>query len=64
VEKFSKISKEEQEKMISLNDEQLQNIRNMDARLRDEYILSEPKIDGGLRSNPAIAKVLSTWGGK
>lgn len=62
VDRISKISKEEQDKMVSLTEEQLAGIRNADTRARDEYIQTEPKIDGSLRNNPTVAKVLEGWG--
>lgn len=62
VDKFGLISQEEQENMVALTQDQLANIRTADARARDEYIQSEPKIDGSLRTNPTVAKVLSEWG--
>ena len=62
VEKFSKISPEEQDKLVALTEEQLTYLRNADARARDEYILTEPKIEGSLRNNPAVAKILQSWG--
>jgi phage-related tail protein len=62
VNKFNSISKEDQDKLVALTEEQLQSIRNADARARDEFIQTEPKIDGSLRNNPTVAKVLSTWG--
>lgn len=62
VEKFSAISKEEQDRMVSLTEDQLDSIRNADSRARDEYLYTEPKIDGSLRQNPTVEKVLSGWG--
>jgi hypothetical protein len=62
VEKFSKISAEEQDRLVSLTPEQLTALRNADARARDDYILTEPKIEGSLRNNPAVVKILQTWG--
>jgi hypothetical protein len=62
VEKFSKISPEEQDRLVALTEEQLTALRNADARARDEYILTEPKIDGSLRNNPTVAKILQSWG--
>ena len=62
VEKFNNISKEEQDKMVALSEEQLAAIRSADARARDEYLQTEPKIDGSLRNNPTVAKVLASWG--
>ena len=62
VEKFNNISKEDQDKMVSLTSEQLNAIRTADVRSRDEYLQTEPKIDGSLRNNPTVAKLLSSWG--
>jgi hypothetical protein len=62
VEKFSKISPEEQDRLVALTEEQLTALRNADARARDEYILTEHKIDGSLRNNPTVAKILQSWG--
>lgn len=62
VEKFSKISKEEQEKMVSLTEAQLEAIRNADTRVRDEFLQTEPKMEGTLRSNPVVTKILENWG--
>jgi DNA-directed RNA polymerase subunit H (RpoH/RPB5) len=35
VEKFSRISKEDQEKLVALTEDQLPSLRNNDARARD-----------------------------
>jgi len=45
-----------------LTEEQLNALRSSDVRLRDEFILTEPKIDGSLRLNPTVAKIISNWG--
>lgn len=62
VDKFSKISPEDQKKMVVCSADQLESIRASDVRLRDEYLTSEPKIDGSLRNNEVIGKILSRWG--
>ena len=62
VDKFNNISKEDQDKMVALTEDQLASIRNADARARDEFLQTEPKIDGSLRNNPTVQKVLSSWG--
>lgn len=62
VARFETLSKEEQEKLVALTEEQLTSVRNADARARDEFILAEPKIDGSLRQNPNVVKVLQSWG--
>lgn len=61
VDKFSKISPEEQDKMVSLTEAQLEAIRNADARARDEYLGAQPKVEGSLRANPVVAKILENW---
>jgi hypothetical protein len=62
VAKFDTLSKEDQIKLVALTEEQITSIRNQDVRTRDEYIHNEPKIDGSLRNNPTVAKVLQSWG--
>ena len=62
VDKFSKISPEDQRKMVKLTPEQLQSIRNSDERARDEFLANEPKIDGSLKTNQVVAKSLERWG--
>ena len=62
VEKFEKISPEEQNKMIKLTVEQLDGIRSSDARMRDEFLQNEPKIDGTLKNNEIVGKILERWG--
>lgn len=62
VDRFSKISPEEQSKMVSLTEQQISNLRSADARTRDEYVQGEPKIEGSLRQNPTVQTVLSAWG--
>jgi hypothetical protein len=62
VEKFNKISPEEQNKIVSLSEDQLHQIRANDARARDEFLNNQPKIDGSLRNNEIVGKILSRWG--
>lgn len=62
VEKFNKISPEEQSKIVSLSEDQMQQIRSNDARIRDEFLHNQPKIDGSLRNNPIVGKILNRWG--
>jgi len=62
VEEFSKLTKEQQNKLISLTPEQIQSIRNTDVRMRDEFLSAEPKIDGALKNHPTVVKILASWG--
>ena len=62
VDKFSKISPEDQKKMVKLTPEQIQTIRSADERARDEFLSNEPKIDGTLKNNPIVGKILERWG--
>ena len=62
VDKFSKISPEDQKKMVKLTGDQLESIRAADARARDEFLGNEPKIDGTLKNNQIVAKILERWG--
>jgi len=63
IEKYSNLSAEEQSKLISLSDHQLQAIKEGDKRARQEYLESEPKgIDSSLKAHETAKKILSTWG--
>lgn len=64
VKEFEGLSKEQQKKLLSLTEDQIQSIRNADARARDEFLTSEPKIEGALRANQTVAKILANWGKK
>ncbi|MDD2840655.1 MAG: hypothetical protein PHY80_06120 [Rickettsiales bacterium] len=45
-----------------MSEDQLSQIRSSDARVRDEYLGNQPKIDGSLRNNQIVGKILSRWG--
>jgi len=62
VDKFSAISPEDQKKLVTLTSDQIESIRASDARLRDEFLQNEPKIDGSLKTHENISKILSKWG--
>ena len=64
VNKFQKISPEEQNNMVSISNEQMEALRAADARVRDEFLNNEPKIDGSLKNNEIVGKILSEWGTK
>ena len=40
----------------------MNEIRVHDARLRDEFLNNQPKIDGSLRNNQIVGKILGRWG--
>lgn len=48
--------------MVSVNSHQIEEIRAADARARDEFLKTEPKIDGTLRNNEIVSRILSGWG--
>ena len=62
VDKFSKISPEDQKKMVKLSGDQIEALRVADQRARDEFLSNEPKIDGTLKNNQIVGKVLERWG--
>ena len=62
VEKFDKISPEEQNKLVKLTTDQLESIRAADSRARDEFLQNEPKIDGSLKNNEVVGRILESWG--
>lgn len=62
VDKFNAISPEDQRKLVTLTPEQIESIRLSDARIRDEFLQNEPKIDGTLKTHPNVSKILNKWG--
>lgn len=62
VDRFAAISPEDQKKLVVLTSDQLATIKATDAKLRDEFLQNEPKIDGTLKSHENVAKILSRWG--
>jgi len=50
--------------MVSISNEQMEALRAADARVRDEFLNNEPKIDGSLKNNEIVGKILSEWGTK
>lgn len=64
VDKFNAISPEDQKKLVTLTAEQIESIRATDARMRDEFLQNEPKIDGTLKNQEHISQILRKWGGR
>jgi len=63
VEKFTKLSAEEQKKLLSLTDSQLSTLKQMDKRAKEEYLHGEPKgLDASLKHNDVVKKILTNWG--
>lgn len=47
---------------MKLTAEQLTAIKSADERARDEFLANEPKIDGSLKNNEIVGKILERWG--
>jgi uncharacterized protein (DUF2225 family) len=61
IQRFEKMTPEEQQKLISLTEEQIQQLKNIDKRQKDEFLNNAPKVDGPLKENVVVAKVLENW---
>lgn len=61
IQKFEKMSPEEQTKLIALTEEQIQQLKNIDQRLKSEFLSNSPKLEGPLRANETVSKVLESW---
>ena len=48
--------------MVKLTGEQIEALRVADQRARDEFLSNEPKVDGSLKNNQVVAKILERWG--
>lgn len=62
VSQFGNISLEDQMGLAALSDQQMKRIKENDARRRDQFLEEHPKIDGSLKNNEIVKKILSKWG--
>jgi hypothetical protein len=61
--KYSNLSPEEQSKLISLSESQLQSLRDADKRAKAEYLETEPKgLDNALKAHEQVKKMFANWG--
>ena len=58
INRFDGMSAEDQRKLISLTEDQIEQLRIIDRRMKDEFLNNMPKLEGPLKANPAVAKVL------
>ena len=61
IQRFEKMTPAEQTQLISLTEEQIQQLKNIDKRIKDEFLNNAPKLEGPLKANQTIAKVLESW---
>lgn len=45
---------------MSLTDNQMRILKEEDVRVKNEFLNKEPAIDGGLKSNENVKRILST----
>lgn len=63
VQKIQSLSPEEQGKLVSLTEYQVQSIRDTDKKAKEDFLRTEPKgLDGGLKTNDSVKKILAGWG--
>jgi len=62
VESVKKMSADEQLKLVALTENQMRILKEEDVRVKNEYLNQQPTIDGGLKANENVKRILSTWG--
>jgi len=63
MERYTNLSEEEQSKLISLSEAQIQSLRDSDRKAKQDYLEGEPKgLDSALKAHEQVKKVLSAWG--
>lgn len=63
VARYTSLSQEEQSKLISLSEAQIQALRDSDKRARQEFLETEPKgLDSSLKAHEQVKKTLASWG--
>jgi hypothetical protein len=63
MERYTSLSEEEQSKLISLSEAQIQSLRDSDRKAKQDYLEGEPKgLDSSLKAHEHVKKVLASWG--
>jgi len=63
MDRYSNLSVEEQSKLISLSENQMQALRDSDRKAKHDYLEGEPKgLESSLKAHEHVKKLLSTWG--
>jgi len=61
--KYSDLPLEEQRKLVSLTEAQIQSLRDYDRKAKREFLETEPRgLDSALKSHEQARKILSSWG--
>ena len=61
IQRFEKMSPADQQKLTSLTEEQIEQLKNIDKRYKDEFLSNAPKVDGPLKANAVVSKALESW---
>jgi hypothetical protein len=63
MDRYTNLSEEEQSKLISLSESQIQSLRDSDRKAKQDYLEGEPKgLDNALKAHEQVKKVLGAWG--
>jgi len=63
LDKYEKMSADDQKKVVALSESQLQALRDADRRLKEEYLHTEPKsLDASVKGHESVKKMMSNWG--
>jgi len=63
MDRYTSLSEEEQSKLISLSEAQIQSLRDSDRKAKQDYLEGEPKgLDSSLKAHEHVKKVLASWG--
>jgi hypothetical protein len=63
MERYQSLSPEEQSKLISLSETQIQALRDSDQKARRDFLETEPKgLESSLKAHEQVKKILGAWG--
>lgn len=62
-EKYSNLTEDEQRKLVSLSESQIQSLRDLDKKIKRDFLETEPKsLDNSLKAHEQAKKILASWG--
>lgn len=62
VKKVTSLTEEEQTKLITLSGDQLNTLKALDERAKNDFLTKQPVLDSGIKSRKSVAEQLKSWG--
>lgn len=62
IKKLTSMTEEEKIKLIQLSKDQIESLKSLDRKMKDEFLQQQPKLDNSIKAYPQVQKALNNWG--